>query len=246
MKKVVIAGASSGIGKAVAKLFIAAGWKVYLSARRVELLEELRMLNPENVKCYKLDISEQNSESLLEQMLLDSQNADIYFHVAGRGNHNINLDTYEELNTVKTNCEGFVRHITKAFNVMASCGGGQIAAVTSIAGTKGLGAAPIYSASKRMQSTYIQALAQLSKMRDAHIRFTEIRPGFVKTDLLDNQRNYPLLLSVDYAAEVIFKAIVRCKRIKIVDWKYSILVFFWKLIPDFIWERFVIDAAKKS
>ena len=112
--------------------------------------------------------------------------------------------------------------------------------ISSIAGTKGLGVAPSYSATKRYQNIYIDALAQLSRMEKQPITFTDIRPGFVRTDLLKDGRNYPMLMSPQYAALRIANAIDRKKRRAIIDWRYAILVFLWRLIPEWLWERLPI------
>lgn len=243
--KIVIAGASSGLGFETAKLFISTGWKVSVCARRIDRLKELVDLNPDNVTAYQLDICEDSSPTLLQKILSDGDRIDIYFHVAGIGCHNRELDINKEINTFNTNALGFVKCIDTAYNYFKTVGGGQIAAITSVAGTKGLSAAPSYSATKRMQWHYLQCLAQLSHSSGAGIKITDIRPGFVKTDLLDKKMDYPLLLTPPYAAKIIYKAIIKKKRIKIIDWKYAILVLLWKMIPDFVWERLKIDAKQK-
>ena len=243
--KIVIAGASSGLGFETAKLFISAGWKVAVCARRVDRLKPLTELNPDNVTAYQLDICNDSSPTVLQQILQEGEKTDVYFHVAGIGSHNRDLDIDKEINTLNTNALGFVKCIDTAYNYFKTVGGGHIAAISSIAGTKGLSAAPSYSATKRMQWTYLQCLEQLSHSSGAGIKITDIRPGFVKTDLLDKNKDYPLLLKPPYAAKIIYKAIIKKKRVKIIDWKYSVLVFFWKLIPDFVWERLKIDAKQK-
>ena len=144
-----------------------------------------------------------------------------------------------ELATVRTNTVGFSRMVVAAYGYFKGQGGGQLAVISSIAGTKGLGAAPSYSATKRYQNTYIEALDQLARMEKLPIVFTDIRPGFVKTDLLKNDK-YPMLMSPQYVARKIVKAIERKKRCAVIDWKYAILVFFWKLIPGFVWRRLPI------
>jgi len=80
-----------------------------------------------------------------------------------------------------------------AYRYFANKGGGHIACITSIAGTKGLGPAPAYSATKAMQNTYLQALEQLAACKHHNIHFTDIRPGFVATPLLKDDK-YPLLM----------------------------------------------------
>lgn len=240
--KIVITGASSGLGREVAKLFIKNGWQVVVCARRIEKLEELTKLS-DKVTAEKIDVNDtENTPLILNRLLSENGKTDIYFHAAGIGCHNRELALDKELAVMQTNCKGFACCIDTAFNYFRENGGGQIAAISSIAGTKGLGASPAYSATKAMNNTYLQCLAQLSTMTKAGVKITDIRPGFVATDLLDKNRHYPMLMNVEYAANKIYKSILKKKRVAIIDWKYAILVFFWKLIPNFIWERLSIDA----
>lgn len=88
-----------------------------------------------------------------------------------------------------------------------------------------------------MQQTYISALAQLVRMEKIPVMFTDIRPGFVATDILNPDKKYPMLLSLQKAGDEVMKAIRRKRRIYTFDWKFRILVFFWRLVPRCIWER---------
>ena len=164
---------------------------------------------------------------------------DVFLLAAGIGSQNPDLRTDIELNTAATNIDGFIRMITTAFDYFKQHSGGHIAVISSIAGTKGLGIAPAYSATKRFQNTYIEALTQLAHMQKLAIRFTDIRPGFVDTDLLKGGK-YPMLMRADKVAARIVKAIERQERIVIIDGRYRLLVFFWRLIPRRIWERLSI------
>ena len=243
--KIVITGASSGLGMETAKLFIKNGWTVPVCARRTDRLDELKSRS-ETVKTAYLDVNNPESADVLDSLLKSDGGTDIYFHASGIGCHNLETDLEKELNVLNTNCLGFSRCIITAFNYFRERGGGQIAAISSVAGTKGLGAAPSYSASKAMNNVYLQSLAQLSNMLRVNIAFTDIKPGFVKTAILDSNRDYPLLMTKEYAARKIYKAIIKKKRKAVIDWKYAVLVFFWKLIPDFIWERLRIDASQNK
>lgn len=69
------------------------------------------------------------------------------------------------------------------------------------------------------------------------VRFTDIRPGFVATAILDPNKQYPMMMSLEKAADEVIKAIRRKKRIYTFDWKFRILVFFWRLVPRCLWER---------
>ena len=142
-----------------------------------------------------------------------------------------------EIRTLETNGTGFVRMVGAAFRYFRKQGYGHIAVISSIAGTKGLGSAPAYSASKRFQNIYIDALEQLAYMQKTPVCFTDIRPGFVKTDILNDNKHYPMLMDAQTTARHIVCALKRKKRVAIIDWRYRLLVWGWRLIPRWIWKR---------
>lgn len=243
MKKIIIVGASSGIGKQVALNFIADGWKVGVAARREEALKELKLQIPAQVEYEVIDITSADATSRLNALIDKLGGMDIYFHCSGVGHQNTKIDIKVEVDTVRTNALGFTQMTVAAYNYFKeNKKQGQIAVVSSIAGTKGLGVSPSYSATKRYNYIYLDCLEQLSRMQNVNITFTDIRPGFVTTALLDDGQKYPMQMSVEYAAKKIFKAVKRRKRVAVIDWKYSILVLFWKLIPRWLWVRLPIHT----
>ncbi|MBQ8224190.1 MAG: SDR family NAD(P)-dependent oxidoreductase [Bacteroides sp.] len=236
MKKAIIIGATSGIGREVALLLIERGWQVGVAGRREEALLRLQTTAPERVFPAVIDITRVEAAEQLEALINKVGGMDLYFHSSGIGSQNAELKPDIELNTARTNVEGFMRMVTTAFNFFKRQGGGHIAVISSIAGTKGIGVAPAYSATKRFQNTYIDALAQLSRLQKLNIRFTDIRPGFVATDLLGD-RNYPMLMKTAPVAKDIVQSLQKKRRIRIIDGRYRLLVFFWRLIPRWLWER---------
>ena len=234
--RVIIIGATSGIGREVAKLYIAQGWQVGVAGRRAEELESLRKEAPEQVSSEVLDVTLEDAPCRLQSLIDKVGGMDIFLLSSGIGKQNPTLTPDIELKTAATNVEGFIRLTTAAYHYFEKQGYGHIAAISSIAGVKGLGIAPAYSATKRFQNTYLDALDQLSRMNGLNIRFTDIRPGFVATPLLKDD-NYPLLMKAPQVATCIVKAINKKKRIVVIDWRYRILVFFWKLIPHCICVR---------
>ena len=266
-KRAIVMGATSGIGMEVAKLLAAKGWLVGIAGRRVDRLEAV--MKEANIICYKqIDVTSPNAPTLLRELIAELGGMDLYFHSSGIGWQNNLLDMEKELKTVETNGLGFVRMVDTVFNWFAeqnevsaeeasarnssektsarnssykesSQKKFRIACITSIAGIKGLGAAPSYSATKRFQNHYIECLSQQATMRHLPIAFTDIRPGFVKTDLIAGS-HYPLQLHAEDVARDIVKAIESGKEVKVIDWRYAILVFFWRLIPRWIWKRMKI------
>ena len=245
-KRMVIMGATSGIGRKVAELYIGRGWRVGVAGRRVHLLEELKRMNPENVEYEPIDITGTCPEKKLYSLIGRLGGMDIYLHCSGIGHQNMNLDADTELATVQTNSIGFTRMVGAAFRYFAEKGTGHIAVVSSIAGTKGLGVAPAYSATKRFQNIYIQSLAQLARMKHYDISFTDIRPGFVDTDLLSGNQHYPFMMKPEKVACAIARAINYRRRKVVINRKYALLTFLWSMIPDYIWERLDIHTKAKN
>ena len=239
-KKVIIIGATSGIGREVALIYIAQGWKVGVAGRREAELEALCSAYPEQVSAQALDVTKVDAPQKLQALIEQVGGMDVFLLSSGIGKQNPTLETGLELTTAATNVEGFIRMTNAAYHYFEQQGYGHLAVISSIAGTKGLGAAPAYSATKGFQNIYMDALDQLARIKKLNIRFTDIRPGFVATPLLNNQKKYPMLMDAPIVALDIVSAIEKKKRVAIIDWKFRLLVGFWRLIPKWIWLRLPI------
>lgn len=234
-------GATSGIGREIALLFLERGFDVGVAGRRKDLLDEIKSMSPSHVFTKTIDITSLDAQEMLHELIQEMGGVDIYVHSSGYGRQNSMLSSEIDDRTVMTNVMGFTRMMDYMFTYFEkSKKHGQIAAISSIAGTKGLGVASTYSASKRYQWTYIEALSQLANMKGVDVSFTDIRPGFVATDFLAGD-NYPMLLDKSFVARKIVSALLKEKRVVIIDWRYRVLCFFWRLIPSFVWRRLNIS-----
>ena len=242
MKRIVIIGATSGIGYEVAKIYRQLGWRVGVAGRRLERLEAFKEQAPEQTEIQQLDVTEVEAVDKLHLLIDKLGGMDLFLLSTGVGNQNRTLNPDIELATVNTNAIGFTRMVTAAYHYFKEQGCGHLAVISSIAGTKGLGVAPSYSATKRFQNTYIDALEQLSHLQKLHIRFTDIRPGFVATDLLNDGKHYPLLMDAAEVGRHISWSLKRKQRVAVIDWRYRILVFFWKMIPRWMWKRLPVKT----
>lgn len=153
MKRVVIIGASSGMGMEVAKLFLAEGCMLGVAARREDRLQAIKQLAPDRVVTATIDVTADDAPQRLRALIDELGGMDLFFYSSGIGKQNSMLTPDIELNTVNTNGMGFTRMIGEAYRYFAERGEGHIAAITSIAGTKGLGPAPSYSATKRCRTS---------------------------------------------------------------------------------------------
>lgn len=216
-------------------ILLADGWRLGVAARREDRLLEIRKSCPDRVEVQVIDVTADDAAGRLLALADRLGGVDLFLCSSGIGKQNFQLDSNIELATVDVNVKGFTAVVDAMFNYMATHSGGHIAVISSIAGTKGLGAASAYSATKAYQNTYIQALEQLANMRRLPIRFTDIRPGFVDTDLLSGSGRYPMLMDKTNVARQIVKGIYAKRHVKIIDWRYRILVAAWRLVPNWLW-----------
>lgn len=244
MKRIVIVGASSGLGYRIALDFAQRGWIVGIAARREEPLKEICATYPDNVLYERIDVTAEDASSRFLTLVEKIGGMDVVLIASGVGKQNPDLHHDIEIRTVKTNVEGFTAIIDAAYNYFKESGiAGQIAAISSVAGTKGLGMAPSYSATKRFQYIYIDALEQLSRMEGVKIKFTDIRPGFIRTPILDPNKKYPMIMTIEHAVPRIVKAILKQRRVAVIDGKWKILVALWRLIPRWLWKRLPIKNS---
>lgn len=238
MKKVLIMGASSGIGRRVAEEFASRGIMVGAAARNLSALQTLKDLYPDTIEIEEVDITKEDAPAKMGSLIERMGGVDIYFHVSGIGYSNPSLDPEEEVKMVATNAAGFARMLSAAYRYFRSEGKkGQIVGLTSVAGTNGIGQMAAYSSSKKFAQTYMVALEQLANKEGVDIKFTDIRPGWIRTPLLDPEKHYPMEMTLEYVVPKIIHAIVKHPRVAVIDWRYNILVGLWRMIPNSLWTK---------
>lgn len=224
-------GASSGLGAELARLYRAAGCETGCAARRTDLI------GPCTVSA-AIDVNDPAAPARLDELIDRLGGMDLYIHVAGIGYDNPALDPAREAAIAETDCVGFARMVSAAFGWFARSGRrGQIAAITSVAGTKGIGGMEAYSASKRFDGIYLQGLRQRAVSGRLPIAITDIRPGWTRTPLLRPGVRYPLLMAPDRVARLIVRAIGRRRKVAVIDWRWGALCALWRLVPDCLWRR---------
>lgn len=244
LRSVIVVGATSGIGRAVVEKLAKEGVRVGIAGRREERLAELQQRFGKELISYRvMDVTEESATVALDELIAEVGAPDALLYASGIGKQNPTLDEAMELRTVETNCAGMVRIVDHFINYVKREPAynkkhkAHIAVITSVAGTMGMGPAPAYSATKSMQSAYLVALAQHARMQKLPITVGDIRPGFVATEILNPEKRYPMIMSAERAAHFVTRSLRRHKRITIFDWRYRLLVGFWRMIPRCIWER---------
>jgi len=242
MKRVIIVGATSGIGLELAKLFIGEGDRVGVTGRRCHLLDNLRKQFPSQVVSECFDVMENGKVAHLKSLVNKLEGLDLLIYNSGYGDVSDTLDWAIDKRTTLTNVNGFVEIVNYTFNYFVQEGAGQIAATSSIAAIRENSQAPAYSASKAYMSTYMAGLylkARKIRKRDPGIdvTITDIQPGFVNTKMATGKGRFweaPL----EKAARQIFKAIQKKKRKVYITRRWVLIAWLLKWMPHFLIKRF--------
>jgi short-subunit dehydrogenase len=237
MKKAIIVGATSGIGKGLAKLLTDNDYQVGITGRRTNLLTELKNENPDRYVIKAFDITDTNNISQqLEELVNELGGLDLLIISSGTGNLNDNLDFEIEKQTIDTNVSGFTAIADWTFNYFEKQTFGHLVAISSIAGIRGSRQSPAYNATKAFQINYLEGLRQKSNKLKTEIVVTDIRPGFVDTDMAKGEGQF-WVASVDKASRQIFNAIKNKRKIVYITRRWRLIASLLKLLPGQIYDR---------
>lgn len=236
-KKAIIVGATSGIGRELAKLLSNNNYIVGITGRRTILLEEIKSENPTSYFIKTLDITDtEQTEQRLNELKKEIGGLDLLILSSGIGDLNDNLDFEIEKRTIETNILGFTLITNWAFNYFEEQKSGHLVAISSVGGLRGSRQAPAYNATKSFQMNYLEGLRQKAKKLNTNIFVTDIRPGFVDTDMAKGEGLF-WVSKVDKAAQQIFDAINRKKRVAYVTKRWRIIASILKIIPRPIYDK---------
>lgn len=241
MQKVIIIGATSGIGLELAKLYVRNGDMVGAAARRAHLLDELQEQFPSQVATESFDVMGDRNIFHLESLIKKLDGLDLLIYNSGFGEISETLDWEIDKRTTQTNVNGFIEIVNYTFNYFVKQGRGQIAATSSIGALRGNSQAPAYSASKAFMSTYMEglhlkALRLKRKNSTLEISVTDIQPGFVDTKMAKSKVLF-WQAPVEKASAQMFKAIKNKKRRVYITRRWGIIAWLLKWLPYAILKR---------
>jgi short-subunit dehydrogenase len=238
LKKIVIIGATSGIGRRMAELYAEKGHRVGITGRRLELLQQIQQQFPQNMDYECFDVTKPGNTDHLETLVNRLGGLDILIISAGTGQPSKELDWNIDKTTVDTNVNGFIEIANRAFNYFMKQGHGQLATISSIAAIRGGSWAPAYNASKAFQSSYFEGLAIKAKRLKKNIAVTCIEPGFVKTAMAKGDHQRFWVVPVDKAARQIIRAIEKRKRKVYISRRWWFIAKIVKWAPFWLYKRF--------
>lgn len=232
----IIVGASAGIGRALARELSADGYALGVAARRTERLERLADELPTETHVATMDVTETAAARERFDELADAlDGVDVVVLSAGVGHHNRDLDWEPERETVDVNVRGFAALATVAMDHFADRGAGHLVGISSVAATFGNGAAPAYNASKAFVSSYVDGLRYWAADGDAEITVTDVRPGYVDTDLVVGEPFW--MADPETAAAQIADAVRDEPRRAYVTRRWRPVAWLLRLLPDRAKER---------
>ncbi len=236
MKKAIIIGATSGIGKELARLFISNNYKVGLTGLHTNGIEELGLNNPEQMKFSYFDCTKESSSERISELVVSMGGLDILIFSAGIGHLNDNPGHEVENHANELNVLAFTEIADWSYRFFEKQAKGHFVAITSIAGLRGYRISPAYHAAKSYQIRYLEALKQKAYRSGKPIFITEIRPGFVETDMSKGKKQF-WAISKEIAAKEIFKFIERRKSLGYVSRRWILVAIIMKLLPAWIHKR---------
>ena len=235
-KKIIIIGASSGIGKEMALLLAQQGHMVAITGRRLPLLQAVQSQFPQHMVISSFDVTSADSQQQLQQLIERLGGLDIFIYNAGYGDPSETLNLETERLTTATNVDGFVVLVSYAFSYFVQQGYGQIAATSSIAALRGHSWAPAYSASKAFMSIYAEGLNIKAQKLKKRIVVTDIRPGFIDTKKAKGNHRF-WLVPPQKAARQILQAIAQKKRVAYISKRWWLIAQLLKLLPYALYKR---------
>jgi short-subunit dehydrogenase len=233
--KAIVIGASSGIGRSVAKVLAEHGYDIGLTGRRVALLKQLQQEIKTPTFLKPMDLSQPETAMMCLATLIDEMGGlDLVVINAGVGSTNFELDWENEFHTATVNAIGFMAMANVACKYFMKQGYGHLVGVSSVVGIRGVGKNPAYAASKAFVSNYLDGLRQ--RVSGTPIYVTDIRPGFVDTALLTKRKGVFWMATPDEAARQIYAAIVKRKLVAYVTRRWNLAAAVFRVIPNSIYD----------
>ena len=235
-KKAIIVGASSGIGKALAIVLANNGYKVGITGRRGEMLNEIKNLYPDQSIPVVADATQPKAEEDLDTLVDLLGGLDLLIISAGVAFINKTLDYSLEDNTNQLNVVAFTKLANWGMHFFERQGHGHIANISSVASRRGGRHAPAYHASKAYQSNYFEGLRQRFYKLKLPISTTDIRPGFVDTAMAKGNGLF-WVATKEKAAKQIFNAILHKKTVVYITKRWRLIAFIFSNMPKWMHKR---------
>ncbi len=243
-KSILITGASSGIGKALAYELASRGYALALASRRIDVLEQIKdyILNKHpntTIEIRALDVTNYEAvPAVINDFIKALGGLDIVFANAGVSIiGKVGQNNFEKTKqNIETNLIGTIATVDAAVSHFLEQGYGHIVGVTSVAAFRGMPCSSVYCASKSGFATYLEALR--AEVLRKKINVTVLYPGYIDTPLNDMMKSRPFLISVEKGASIIARLIIKkVKSSTVPPFPWNLIGPILKLLPTRIISR---------
>lgn len=230
---ILIFGATSGIGAALATCYTNDGHHVIITGRRLEKLQEIQATNPALYSIKQHDVTDYaTTDKLFEEVIALHKKINVVIYSSGVGEPNYDLSWEKELPTLQTNIMGAVKVFSLAYQLFKKQGYGHLVSISSIAGIRGNRHVPAYFASKAFQNNYLESLWLKGKRSKANIYVTDIIPGFVDTAMAKGTTFW--MASTKKATQQIYTAIKKKKKRAYITKRWRLVAFLLRITPSWL------------
>lgn len=245
--KVIISGASAGLGRALARHYAEKGATLGLIARRADLLESLAA-ETTKVFTYVADVRDASAlRAAAEDFIARHGCPDIVIANAGISHGTLtefteDKEVFEDI--LATNVVGVINLFQPFVSTMRSAGQGRLVGIASVAGYRGLPGSGAYSASKAAVISYLESLRV--ELHESGLSVITVCPGYVVTPMtFDNPFPMPFILTADDAAQKIAHIIESKKSFAVIPWQMAIVARVLRLLPNFLYDGLFANAPRK-
>jgi short-subunit dehydrogenase len=246
--RVVISGASSGIGEALARHYAGPDSVLGLMARRADLLGNLKNSLAGTVATYPLDITDSKAIAAAAQDFIGRFGApELVIANAGISIGTVaeDIDDVVKLRRVlDVNVAGLAATLGAFAPAMRKAGRGTLAGIASVAGFRGLAGASAYSTSKSAAITWLESLR--AEMYGSGVSVVCICPGYIDTPMTQvNRYRMPFIISADDGARRIARAIAARRRLAVIPWQMAAVSTILRILPGWLYDRLAARAPRK-
>jgi short-subunit dehydrogenase len=246
-KVILITGASSGIGRALAVEWAGRGASVGLVARREEELHRVAAeVEGAGGRALVLRADVRDAEEMKGAAARAVElwgRVDVLVANAGIATVKAAGDMVAQdvSDVITVNFIGAANSVAAVLPHMLARRGGHLVAISSLASYRGLPKSAAYSASKAALSTFFESLRV--DLAHSGVRVTTIHPGFIRTPLTARRKKLPFLVEPDVAARKIVRAVERGRKTYAFPWQLASLVRLARLMPDALYDRIAANNS---